>query len=357
MAFSNYSLLFNSFYRFFPGNAAPHDKASCAFANMLTIAQRAEGAKVSFEQAEFLDSPTGARLAVRHLAATGEPRGIVMVNHGLAEHSARYAPFAQSLSRRGYHVFAHDHRGHGGTYATDAPLGRFSSSNGVSKVIADVMAVHAHATALYPGLPVILFGHSMGGIIAANVAESQPQAFSGLAVWNSNLNPGLLGRIGLALLKTERFFKGSDLPSAITPRLTFEAWGKSVPGARTPFDWLSRDATVVDAYIKDPLCGFDISISMWIDVLTMALAGGARRNLARLPKTLPVHLTGGAADPSTEGGKAMAWLDRELAAAGLVSRTLVIHEGMRHETLNEIGREQAISGFIDWCDRVTSLFR
>jgi alpha-beta hydrolase superfamily lysophospholipase len=324
---------------------------------MLTSHDEQREAEVGFEHAEFRDSPTGARLALRRQPAMAEARGIVLVNHGLAEHSARYAPFAQSLSERGYHVFAQDHRGHGATMAKDAPLGRFAASDGVASVIADVLAVQAHATALYPGLPVILFGHSMGGLIAANVAERQPQAFSGLAIWNSHLNPGLLGRVGLVLLKAERFLKGSDVPSSIAPRLTFDAWGKSVPGAKTVFDWLSRDPAVVQAYIDDPLCGFDISVSMWIDVTTMALEGGARRNLARLPKTLPVHITGGSEDPATDGGKAMAWLDGELEAAGLISHTLSINQGMRHETLNEIGREQAISGFIDWCDRVTSLFR
>ena len=51
---------------------------------------------------------------------------VVQINHGLAEHAARYARFADFLAARGFHVYAHDHRGHGATKAPDAPLGRFA---------------------------------------------------------------------------------------------------------------------------------------------------------------------------------------------------------------------------------------
>lgn len=309
---------------------------------------------MSFSIPEMITSPSGAQLALRRMPAAGKPRAIVQINHGLAEHSLRYQPFAAALAERSCHVFAHDHRGHGHTMALDAPPGQFAEKSGVEKVIADVMAVHALATDFAPGLPVILFGHSMGGMIAANVATSHPEAFDGLAIWNANLHPGAAGAIGQLLLKFERFFKGSDVPSALAPKLTFEAWAKQFPDRKTEFDWLSRDPVEVAAYIADPLCGFNASISLWIDLIDMAIAGGSRGRLARLPAALPVHLVGGGMDPATEKGAAMAWLDRQMAVCGLKNRQLTIYPTMRHETLNEIGRQQAIDDFIDWCDRIAA---
>ncbi len=312
------------------------------------------GEESMFQTTERLAAPSGAHLAYHHLAATDTPRGIVIVCHGLAEHSRRYEGFAVALSARGYHVYVHDHRGHGETTAPDAQLGRYAASRGTDKVVADVRAMRDFAVTQHPGLPVILFGHSMGGLIALNVAENHPQAFQALSVWNSNFNPGPAGRFAQAVLAVEKMLKGSDVPSAILPRATFGAWGKSIPGHRTAFDWLSHDPAEVDAYIADPLCGFDASVSLWQDLFRLTFAGASPDHLALLPKGLPVYLVGGGQDPATNKGREIRWLGRRMMETGMTHVTTTIYDGMRHETLNEIGREQAISEFLSWLDRAAA---
>jgi alpha-beta hydrolase superfamily lysophospholipase len=307
-----------------------------------------------FDEPFFLRTPSGATLAIRHSPAIGEPRGILMVQHGMAEHSARYGRFAEAMAARGMHVYVHDHRGHGATTAPDAPIGQFARRDGWRHVLTDAKAVHSEATLRHPGLPVIVLGHSMGGLIALNFAISHPDAMRGIAVWNANFNAGLTGRAAQAILRIERAFKGSDVPSTILPRLTFEAWGKSVADRRTLFDWLSHDPTVVDAYIADPLCGFDASVSLWRDVFRLIYRGADPGNWERLGRGLPVHMIGGGQDPATEGGKAVLWLADRLSAAGFHDVTLTIEEELRHETLNEIGAERPIANFATWVDRVVS---
>ena len=218
-----------------------------------------------FQTLNTLDSSTGAKLAY-HVALSSEPRGIVLISHGLAEHSRRYERFATYLASRGYHVYAWDHRGHGETTAPDAPLGRYGKENGGDKVLADVKAMRDLAMAEHPGLPIILFGHSMGGLISLNAAVSYPTDFAGVAVWNSNFNAGPAGSAAKLILAGEKFFKGSDVPSTILPKLTFGAWGKGIKNAKTNFDWLSHIDEEVQKYIADPLCGFDASVSLWIDL-------------------------------------------------------------------------------------------
>ncbi|KQW28876.1 lysophospholipase [Rhizobium sp. Root274] len=307
-----------------------------------------------FTDLSYLDAPSGARLAYHHLAATGTPRGIVIVCHGLAEHSRRYEGFATALSARGYHVYVHDHRGHGETTAPDTEIGRFAARDGVAKVINDVRAMRDLAILRHPGLPVTLFGHSMGGLIALNAAATHPQAFQSLSVWNSNFNPGPAGRFAQGVLALEKMLKGSDVPSAILPKATFGAWGRSIPGHRTAFDWLSRDPAEVDTYIADPLCGFDASVSLWQDLFRLTFAGASPENLARLPSGLPVYLVGGGQDPATNKGREIRWLGRRMMDAGMTQVTTTIYDEMRHETLNEIGREKAISDFLSWLDRSTA---
>lgn len=307
-----------------------------------------------FSQASTLQSPSGASLALRHEAARGGARGILLVSHGLAEHSARYAEFAERLAAEGFHVYAHDHRGHGATTAPDAPRGQFAPKGGIARVIADMRAVRDHAAARHPGLPIVLFGHSMGGLLALAFAEAHPGDIDALAVWNSNLEPGFSGRVAQAVLAAERMLKGSDVPSDLLPRLTFRAWGRSIANRRTDFDWLSHDPVEVDAYIADPLCGFDVNVAMWIDIFAVTFANASAEGLARLPRRLPVHLVGGEEDPATEYGRAVHAFAGRLKKSRLEDVTTTVYRGMRHETLKESRslRDPAVDAFAGWCRRV-----
>lgn len=309
-----------------------------------------------FSEAETLKSASGAMLALRYEPARGAARGILLLSHGLAEHSARYAAFAARMAGEGFHVYAHDHRGHGFTTAPDAPRGQFAPKDGISRVVADMRTVRDHAAGRHPDLPVVLFGHSMGGLMALAFAEAYPADIDALAVWNSNLEPGLVGRVAQVVLAAERMLKGSDVPSAVLPRLTFGAWGNAIPGHRTPFDWLSHDPAEVDAYVADPLCGFDINVSMWIDIFAATFADASAEGLARLPKNLPIHLVGGDEDPATDGGKATLAFAERLKKSRLEDVTTTVYRGMRHETLNEIPalRDPAIGAFAGWCRRIVA---
>lgn len=307
---------------------------------------------MTYQHAFTLDSPTGAKISARHEPGRGTAKAIFLLSHGLAEHSLRYTRLAGFLAARGYHIYGFDHRGHGMTTAPDAELGRFAKRDGEAKVLADLKAVREYAEARHPGLPVILFGHSMGGVIAARAAELEPQAYRGLCIWNSQLNPGLAGRAGLLLLKAERFFKGSDVPSFFGQRLVLDPWAKAIDGARTEVDWLSHDDEEVDKYIADPLCGFACSVSLWIDLLDMSIAAG--RDLSRLPKALAIDLVGGGQDPATENGRAMEWLAARLWRSGITNVHLTIYPGMRHETLNEHGRDDAMEALADWANGVVA---
>ncbi|MQW02284.1 alpha/beta fold hydrolase [Sinorhizobium medicae] len=302
-----------------------------------------------FGQVRTHRSPTGATLGWRSFAAAGQSRAILVISHGLAEHSGRYARFAEAMADKGFHVYAHDHRGHGTSRAPDAPLAMFAHREGASKVVTDLHALRDMAVVDKPGLPVVLFGHSMGGLIALNAAEDDPGRYDLLAVWNANFRPGLAGRAGQLLLAIEKMLKGSDVPSPLMTKLTFGAWGARVANRKTDFDWLSRDESEVAKYIADPLCGFDPTVALWLDVFAFAFAGARADRLSRLPSNLPVHLAGGSADPSTFDGEAVRWLGSRMKAQGMSDVTTTIHQGMRHETLNEVGREQATEEFAAWC--------
>jgi alpha-beta hydrolase superfamily lysophospholipase len=307
---------------------------------------------MSFSQQRVVKSPTGADLNLYVKCADGRPRAAVQINHGLAEHAARYARFADFLGARGYQVYAHDHRGHGATKAPDAPLGTFAETNGGEKVIADVAAVHDLIAGEHPGVPVIVFGHSMGGLVALNFMLAHSSRLQAAAIWNANFSAGPAGRAAQAILAWEKFRLGSDMPSRLLPRLTFQAWGKAVPNHRTPFDWLSRDSEEVDKYIADPLCGWDASVSMWRDVFGFVFHGAADANFSGVRRTLPVSLVGGEKDPATDGGEAVSRLAGRMRRMGFSNPVSKVYAETRHESLNEVNRNIIMADFAAWADGV-----
>ncbi len=306
-----------------------------------------------FNETRRLDSPTGASLAYRYQPASRSAQGILLICHGLAEHSGRYEELATYMSGQGFHVYAHDHRGHGHTTAPDAPIGRFAKRDGPCKVLRDVAAMRNLAVREHPALPVVLLGHSMGGLIALNAAIDRPEAYAALSVWNSNFHPGLPGRLAQGVLLMERALKGADVPSTILPKATFRTWGRSMPEKRTEADWLSNQPEEVDAYLADPLCGFDASVSLWLDLFELTFRGPGL--VDRLPKNMPIYLLGGETDPATNGGREIEWLSRHLQKHDLKRVTSRIWPKTRHETLKDLVRKEAMAEFALWTrDQVLS---
>lgn len=307
-----------------------------------------------FDQAKRIASTSGADINcyVKNAASVG--RCIVHINHGLAEHAERYARFATKLSEAGCHVYAHDHRGHGKTKAKDAPQGVFSlDGDGVAKVMLDCKAVQDNARAKHPELPLVMFGHSMGGLITMNYALTHAERLAGAAVWNSNFSGGPAGRLAQGILHYERFRLGSDVPSRLLPKLTFEAWAKKIPNRRTDFDWLSHNEKEVDAYIADPNCGWNASVSLWQDIFDMIFDGGDVRSASAKAKTLPIQLLGGGKDPATDNSKATQAHCKRLNSGKFTAVKKIVFPSARHETLNDTDQDAATDTFIDFVHACT----
>jgi len=307
-----------------------------------------------FDSQQTIVSPTGATVNLYVRWPAGQPRGVVQINHGLAEHAARYARFADFLAERGFATYAHDHRGHGFTKATDAPPASFGHGPSADKVVADVAAVHDRIAADCPGVPVIAFGHSMGALVTMSFLQRHSDRIAGAAVWNGNFSAGLLGRLAKAILAWERFRLGSDVPSRVLPKLTFGTWSKQVSDGRTEFDWLSRDHSEVDRYVADPLCGWNASVGMWRDVFDLVFAGADDRNFAAVRRDLPINLVGGAKDPASNMGRAVGDLEKRLGAMGFSNLVSTIYAETRHESLNEVNRNVIMASFADWAERTVA---
>jgi alpha-beta hydrolase superfamily lysophospholipase len=296
-------------------------------------------------------SSDGKAIFVRKWLPTGAPKGILLVLHGMAEHSLRYSRLAEALTPSGWAVYAPDHRGHGST-AASGELGWLAEKDGFARVREDLHEIAREAVAELGPLPVFLFGHSMGSILAELYLAAYGKELSG-CVLSGVIEPphpvqsvagSLISAIGSA-------FKGQRAPSGLLHSMSFTANNKDFEPARTEVDWLSRDAAEVDKYVADPLCGFVCSFGFYRDLLAaLRSLYGKSSPFAGLPKALPVYALAGAEDPLGGARGFVPLLADKLKAAGLDSVETRLYPGARHEILNETNRDEVAKDVKDWLD-------
>jgi alpha-beta hydrolase superfamily lysophospholipase len=295
----------------------------------------------------------GIPLFVRSfLPDPGTPvRAIVQIAHGMAEHSARYARLSDALTRRGYAVYAHDHRGHGRTAHSAEDLGFFADQNGWEKVVDDLHVVLEEAKSRHPGLSVFLLGHSMGSYIARGLAHRRGSEIAALILSGTTHDQPLTYLASRAtLVAAERLRLGKRGKSKLLKQVTFDSFNRRIEKPRTSCDWLSRDPAEVDKYINDPLCGFECTTQLWWDVLGGLAEICSPENIQRMPRDLPIYILSGEHDGVHNKLAGIRKLQKVLEDSGFSQLTVRIYPDARHEVFNETNRDEITRDLIAWLD-------
>ncbi|HEY2402249.1 MAG TPA: alpha/beta fold hydrolase, partial [Steroidobacteraceae bacterium] len=171
------------------------------------------------------------------------PRAIVQIVHGAFEHAARYAHFACALVARGFAVVAEDHRGHGRTAATVVELGHMGPANAIERVADDVVRLTLESRAVFPGLPAILFGHSLGSLISQRVLAKHGRLYDAAVLSGSLAIDDLIQTKPAIDEATSRH--GRDSPAEQLHASFLSELVQDIDSPRTQFDWLSRDSIEV----------------------------------------------------------------------------------------------------------------
>lgn len=276
---------------------------------------------------------------------TGEdPRAVLVIAHGMAEHSARYDAFASFLAERGFAVYMNDHAGHGRSAQVN---GHFADENGWENVVSDLNALAGEAEGEHPGLPLFLMGHSMGSFLSRSFLTRYGNRLSGCVLCGTmGKNPGV--KPGKALASLQCRIKGPRSRGKLIDKLAFGSYNKGIENPVNKFAWLSRDEENCRAYEKDEMCGFEFTAAGYRDLFTGLSEISAPSWAEKVPKDLPIYLVAGDADPVGDYGKGPRWVAETLKAAGVKSVKLTLYPGMRHELLNEVGKEQVYNDIYDW---------
>ncbi len=244
-------------------------------------------------------------------------RAVIVLVHGLGEHSGRYDHVVARLVGEGYAVHTADHRGHG---RSDGPRAFIED---MDNVVADVDTLVDRAVAAQPGVAVFMLGHSMGGLIALRYALAHQERLAGLilsaALAQLDAVPKPLELVGRAL-------------SVIAPRAPLIAIDSAL---------VSRDASVVEAYRSDPLVHHG--------KVPARTAVQLADTVGRFPDTVgaitvPTLILYGTADGLCPPAGSVMLGER----IGAADKTVTAYEGLFHEILNEPERETVLEDIVGW---------
>lgn len=290
-------------------------------------------------------STTGLRLEYRMWLPEGQPKAVIQLVHGMAEHIDRYDTTARALSDDGFAVIGHTHLGHG----TQAKLkGYFGEKDGWQHLIDDVHALRQRTQLHHAGVPYILLGHSMGSFIVRCYMMQYAKGLTGAILSGTGFFPKPVALLGLSVAKLVCLFGGEKKPSKLINGIAFGGSNKLFKPARTDFDWLTRDESIVDSYVADPCCGFIFTGGGYRDFFT-----GLNRltKVQGVPEDLPVLLFSGEKDP-VGSGNGVNKVSRQLKAAGVKQVDVKLYPDGRHEMLNELNRQEVWQDVADWVNKL-----
>ena len=263
----------------------------------------------------------GRSVYYQYWAPENSPRALLLVVHGAGEHSNRYEDLAQYFTARGYVVAGLDHPGHGKSDGEYGHIERFQD------LVDTVEIFHQRVTTDFPGLPQILLGHSMGGLISALYLLQHQREFVGCVLSGpaikTEVEPGYLQLLLIRCL------------SLAAPRvgvLQLDAAG------------VSRDPAVVADYVADPLVNHNKMTARMVSELLAAMHH-IQSEASKI--ILPMLLLHGGEDvmAAPEGSRVLC---ENISSE---DKSLKIYPGLYHEIFNEPERDTVLADMLDWCDR------
>jgi alpha-beta hydrolase superfamily lysophospholipase len=277
-----------------------------------------------------------------------EPRAVLQIVHGASEYVGRYRDYAAFLVEQGFVVCGEDHIGHGMSALSREKLACMPLETGKDVLLADVHTLRELLQKRYPDAPFVLFGHSMGSFIVRNYLTQQGAGLAAAVLSGTGHQPGWVPGAALAFARLTALVKPEDYRSPLLHNMGMGALAKSMPDARTPFDWLATDEAVVDAYVADPLCGEVFSVGAY-GALAKLLGGMiAAQGAKQVPPSLPLLFVAGAEDPVGERGAGVERAAALYRDAGVKHVDVKLYAGLRHEIHNEPSRLTVYQDVADW---------
>lgn len=273
-----------------------------------------------------------------------QPKGVVQISHGMAEHARRYDDFAKFLNANGYIVFADDHRAHGNS-EKKADIG-YHAGDIYGDTVKDEIFITEYLVEKYK-LPVVYLGHSYGSFLGQNYMQNENLS-KGTILTGSARQPGAIVAVGAALAGTINKIAGEKKKGKFMDKLSFGSFNVPFKKEGHQFAWLSRDVEQVKKYCFDEQCGYVMANNFYDSFMHGLKNIYKSENLNKIDKTKPIYIFSGEKDPV--GGKKsvnVKKLDKMYKNLGVKDVNLKIYAGARHEILNETNNQEVYADILN----------
>ena len=275
----------------------------------------------------------------------GEAKAVLQLVHGMSGCKERFMPFMEFMAGNGVVCVANDLRGHGDSVKTIKDLG-YMYQGGKRALMDDMRGVTEAICREYPDIPVFLLGHSMGSLAARVYAMEDDSMLNGVILCGS---PGYsyLAPLGYAISTfLDAIGLGRWRPRLIY-RLTSDLYNHNFD-SEGPMAWICSDPQIRKEYIENPKTGFRFTVNANKVLMDLMMGAYGYQGIKASNKDMPVIFLSGDDDPCIRGARG---LDRALAAmheAGYSNIMNKTYPAMRHEILNEIGKERVWQDVLDF---------
>lgn len=286
--------------------------------------------------------------AVQWIPDTDKPICILQIIHGMAEYVDRYDSFAQFMADKGILVVGEDHLGHGNSVVEGKPCGYFCEQDAATVVVRDSHRLKKMIQQEYPGVPYIILGHSMGSFILRNYLLRYGTGIQAAIIVGTGTQPGISLLAGKAIAAVQKAVYGAEHKSRLLNAICFLGYTSKIKNKSTAMDWLSKDESVVEAYLKDEKCGFTFTVNGFQTLFELIGRLNKKENLHKMPKDLPVLFASGTADPVGNYGKGVKMVCRSFLDTGMKNVQMKLYEDGRHEILNETDKRKVYDDIYLW---------
>jgi alpha-beta hydrolase superfamily lysophospholipase len=250
----------------------------------------------------------------------GEAKAVVIICHGVGEHSGRYMNLVKPLNKHSYIVCGYDHLGCGKSTGKRGHIESWDDyHSGLRSCLQFVQ------TSL-PQIPVFLYGHSMGALIALDFIQRSPQGLQGVILSGSPIEPAGVGTPAKELI--------AKLLSRVWPTYSIDL-------GLNPAS-LSRDSQVVKAYREDPLVQRNVTVRWGAEAMSIQSHTAQRPDLIQLP-VLFIH---GSDDPLN----LLSGVRKFFKDISYPDKQLQVYQGSLHEPHNDLEHDQVAQDLINWLD-------
>lgn len=279
---------------------------------------------------------------------------VIVLVHGMCEHSLRYDKTATLFTEHGFIVRGYDQRGHGKTalLAQNEGTGMFgllSTQDGFNKVVGDLDEIIKQTISDYPNKKIILFGHSFGSFVSIGYLQKAGVSIpiKKCVLCGTSGKMESLAKQGLALIAFMRLFHKIEYKSTFVRNVMFGRYLKRIPNAKTGLEWLSQNQANIDLYNGDKWCGGVATLGFYGDLLKGIIQVNKDDAIKKINGGLPVFFIAGQEDPVGNYGTGVSNLCTTYQQMGIAA-TIKLYDGLRHEILNETCGDKVVTDVIDW---------